>query len=70
MSVTSDNPALRPLGRLPNRTQETGFDDLPFAVVASPVPRIQTPDNRGVVRQVHERAEAARPVESEARSLQ
>src|SRR6266702_1212853 len=41
-----------------NLTQETGFDDLPFAVVASPVPSIQTADNRGVVRQVHQRAGA------------
>src|SRR5450759_542863 len=39
-----------------NLAEEAGFDDLPFAVVASPIPRVQAADNRGMVRQVHEGA--------------
>src|ERR1035437_34114 len=39
-----------------NLAQEAGFDDPPLAVVASPVPRVQTADNRGVVRQGHKGA--------------
>src|ERR1017187_4007395 len=40
----------------PKLAQETGFHDLPLAVVTSPVPRVQAADNRGMVGQVHEGA--------------
>src|ERR1035437_5096369 len=35
-----------------NLAEEAGFDDLPFTVVASPVPSVQAADNGGMVRQV------------------
>src|ERR1022692_2882471 len=39
-----------------NLAQKAGLDDLPLPVVASPVPRVEAADNRGMVRQVHEGA--------------
>src|ERR1017187_3413849 len=45
-----------PFQRCFNLAEEAGFDDFPLPVVASPIPRVQAADNRGMVRQVHEGA--------------